>query len=183
VTRDQTRAPGRTPADRAADEIAAFARLFEARRAGEDAGGSRSRANARDMDVLAQPVQRHLEHLGRAWLEGTGDGGRESLVALLAYGVAPDIAPHADRALAQLREAEARYRSGEVEPAPVAPQPRRRRPSRRGGLLSSHRLQIAVVVLLGIAMVGLGLASCGSWGVVDDPAGAPGVLTRAERAF
>ncbi|MGE3857261.1 MAG: hypothetical protein AB7G21_09940, partial [Dehalococcoidia bacterium] len=87
--------PGRPPAERAADEIAAFARLFEARRAAEGADAPRGPGNARDMDVLAQPVQRHLEQVGMAALDGA-DGRTESLVALLAYGTAPEYAPHAE---------------------------------------------------------------------------------------
>lgn len=168
----------RQRADRAADDIAIFAGLFESRRSAEAAGGERDRANSRRMDVLAHTVQRHLEHIGRAWLEDAGDGRRpEALVALLAYGAAADVEPVADRALAQLREAEQRYRSGEVEALHVAP-PQRRRPRGRASRWGRW-LRIGALVLAALVLWGIVLSAFGSWGVTEDPLS----LTTTERAF
>jgi hypothetical protein len=130
------------------------------------------------MDVLAHTVQRHLEHIGWAWLEDAGDEQRpEALVALLAYGTAHDIEPHADRALAQLREAEQRYRSGEVDASQVA-QTRwcraRRRSHRLGRWLRIGALVIAVLVLWALV-----LSAFGSWGAPAKPTS----LTTSERMF
>jgi hypothetical protein len=172
--------PNRPSPARAADEIAAFTRLFEERRAAEAEGEERGTVNAREMDLIAHAIQRHLEYIGRSWLEEAGDHGRpESLVALLAFGARPDYERHADQAIAQLREAEALYRTGDIDAAPM-PSGRRRRRSRVRHSTRGRRFRIAALIIAVFAMWGIVLAACGSWGVVDDP---QGVLTMTERTF
>ena len=171
----------RHPAPSAADEIGIFARLFEERRADEDAGRERSTANAREMDLIAHSIQRRLEYIGRSWLDEAGDHGRpEALVAVLAFGRPADYHRHADQALEQLREAEALYRAGDMETdTGTSGGSRRRRRSRRGSGFMGRRVRIATIVLAGLVMWGLVLAACGSWGIVDDPI----ALTFLERPF
>ena len=109
-----------SPAARtAADELAAFARLFQERRAMERApGGQRSAANLQAMTHLAPAVQRRLEFIDRSWLQQSRDGGRPlALVHQIAFGDREDYEVIAQRALAQLADAEARYRSGDVAPS------------------------------------------------------------------
>lgn len=163
---------------RAADDIAAFAALFEARLAADAAGDERDRAEAHRMDLLVHTVQRHLEHIGRAWLEDAGDGRRpEALVALLAYGAANDVAPVAGRALAQLRAAELQYRSGDVDPPPLAPRHRRRQHGR--ARRSGRWVRVGALVVAALTLWVIALSALGSWGVTEDPL----PLTASERTF
>jgi hypothetical protein len=176
VVTDTTRQSG-TGAPRAADEIAIFARLFEERRAAEADASERGTINAREMELVARGVQRHLEYIGRSWLEDAGDRGRpESLVAVLAFGSRADYERHADQALAQLREAEALYRAGGID-LPAASGRRRR--SRGSRSRNGRRARIVAIVIIAVILWGVVLAAFGSWGVTDEPL----TLTHTERMF
>ena len=153
----------------AAEDLAAFARLFRERRAMERApDGQRSRANLRAMNRLAPAVQRHLEFLGRSWLQQSRDGGRPlALVHQLAFGDREDDEGAAERALAQLASVEATYRAGDADPTDARWRGRRRSFRRRYQYPRMTRLGGAL--LLAIVVYALVLRSCGSWGADDRP--------------
>lgn len=160
---DSNRLPPAAAAQRAADEVAAFIRLFEERRAGERAGDARSDANRQEMERLAPVVQRHLEHLGTAWLHDPVVGGRPAApVHVLAFGTAVDYEPIAEAALAQLAGAEASLRSG----FSGLRDPRRRRRHRRGWLMrhtSTGTRRIGALALGALILYALILGECGVW--------------------
>ena len=166
----------------AADELAAFARLFEERREHEVLRGeNRDETNFKQMQRLTSAVQRHLEFVGQSWLHEPGQGGRpEALVHLLAFGDPAAYLAVADRALDQLHEAESAYRSGRVDISGA--RRRRHRPPWLRWALSGGRARGGVIVLLAFVFYAAILASCGSW-YAGKPPSDPPALTKVERPF
>lgn len=81
------------------------------------ADAARTEANRNGMARLAPIVQRGMEFVGLSWLHDQAQDGRPTaLVDLVAGGARLDYEAAAARARAQLRAAEAIYRSGIVSP-------------------------------------------------------------------
>ncbi|MFA7249827.1 MAG: hypothetical protein WC273_09385 [Dehalococcoidia bacterium] len=165
----------------AADELEAFIRLFEERRETEARPhGHRADSNVRAMEALAPAVQRSLEFVGRSWLHEDQGGRPLALVHAIAFGRAEDYEPIADRALAQLRGAEASFRTGHVGPGRSGRRRRRRSPAKR--LAATRGGRIGAILLGALVVYAIVLGSCGNWdGSSARPRGA--VLTGIERAF